>query len=1526
MSAALQGAPITQQPITQQPITQQPITQQPIAQMPIAQMPLQAPITQQPITQQPITQQPITQQELTYFATSSSPITQQPITQQFLSASGINGLNLRDILSSGQPVTCPGARYGARSKLGDIPASGLPVSIVTAPGDANLSAAFCAGHIAAGATLATLGAVVDLTAYTIGDIGWYGNLTVQNLVAGLLADGSAGDYTVADLIAIMVNRQVLDWENLDPAVLSSFGTNRDGRVRWEATAEMVSDGGGSADLTATITLPPGFRYDTGPLFSEAEYAAIAVCGGEECDVVLDSLESDEDGPAITTEPSSDGPIQTLTFTLPEASFNDDYRIDFATYAGFVLGPKQAGMTAEAVGIESEPDTSGVTVGDTFEDGDGGNDSPETAVLLDNPNTEIQESYVADKGDVDYFTVHVPGNARVIAHLTNLSADLDLALLGPAQAVLKPTTTPGRAPQDPPIRDTGVDRASVNTSLEPAGLQDTPITQQPITQHSINRNTSEEDAVGIAPPGGADFVVRVAGYNDAFVDRPYSLRVRVTDPIVEPVCTPRANMPHALAGAPTPVPAGANTLFVVAPTRLEATYPGQSASVMSALTTIATGPANLGVNGYLLRVDRYQDVQDAYGAWDGNPCSVSKANAVAAAISAKIDALKTANPTIKYVVMVGGFDQLPAFAVPDLTRIANEIGYASTFANNQYFGGANMGTVATDDPYYDTDPVPIDDGQFFVGDLIGGRLVETPAQIAGQLDRYGAANGQLARSTAFSEGYDFTKDGAQTVSNSFGTSLGAGNVRQLINDNWTGTQLLGTGGLFPTAGASTFNLLNGHFDHFRMLTANGNAQGTIETISATAFSGSLLGRVLFTVGCHSAFPVSDVIVGATTPAKDWPEIMGGKLAHWAGQTGYGYGDTDTVAYSEQLMSFLATRLDGRLSIGEALTRAKQDYYLTAGGSLSSYDRKALLEATMFGLPFYGVGVAPTAIPGSPPGVPVAGATNVTTPADGTLVNDPVSGQPSAEFSLTPSFTLVPGPKGLHYSNAGQVTQVNYRPIVPRVSLPATRPGQVAHYPFVESLESAPDEPNFNAAFSTPTIDLGSLSPEILFADAKFPSKLTTLVTTKIGSDQVSQLNVSTGQFFSDPSNPNRSIGTMRRFTKVTGRVYYNPGANFSTTAIHDVQATRFGSNVAFVVNVPDVVRVLVLFRDASAPVNGSIKWKAVELAKDAANPSRWTGGSPIVGNNIEWIVQGLTANGNVVTSSNKARYFDAAAAQTGGNGIQINLTSSAPESPAAYFGGPVTVTATGPAGVELFRRLDDGDELPYTGPFVVAADGPHTVEFRGRDGSTGARSFVIDATNPLAPVIFTPPLPAPAAYTFGQVVNADYHCRDSGSGIATCAGTVGGTPVPSGTPLPTNAVGIKTLSVTGTDFVGHTGPTATRQYQVVWAFDGFFPPVDNPPVVNIVTAGQAVPVKFSLGGDFGLNILAAGSPSSAKVECSSEGTPDDIETTTTANSGLSFGGGQYSYVWRTEKSWRGQCRRFTLNLIDGTTHFANFKFR
>jgi hypothetical protein len=35
--------------------------------------------------------------------------------------------------------------------------------------------------------------------------------------------------------------------------------------------------------------------------------------------------------------------------------------------------------------------------------------------------------------------------------------------------------------------------------------------------------------------------------------------------------------------------------------------------------------------------------------------------------------------------------------------------------------------------------------------------------------------------------------------------------------------------------------------------------------------------------------------------------------------------------------------------------------------------------------------------------------------------------------------------------------------------------------------------------------------------------------------------------------------------------------------------------------------------------------------------------------------------------------------------------------------------------------------------------------------------------------------------------------------------------------------------------------------------------------------------------------------------------------------------QYSYVWKTTKSWASTCRRLNVTLEDGTVHVANFKF-
>ena len=113
------------------------------------------------------------------------------------------------------------------------------------------------------------------------------------------------------------------------------------------------------------------------------------------------------------------------------------------------------------------------------------------------------------------------------------------------------------------------------------------------------------------------------------------------------------------------------------------------------------------------------------------------------------------------------------------------------------------------------------------------------------------------------------------------------------------------------------------------------------------------------------------------------------------------------------------------------------------------------------------------------------------------------------------------------------------------------------------------------------------------------------------------------------------------------------------------------------------------------------------------------------------------------------------------------------------------------------------------------------------------------------------------------------------------------------------------------------------------FSGFLQPVDELPTVNLVTAGQAVPVKFSLSGNKGLSIFATGYPASSEVPCAATEPGSVIEDTLSAGgSSLSYNATSdiYSYVWKTNKAWKGTCRIFVLKLNDGSSHIARFRFR
>jgi hypothetical protein len=115
----------------------------------------------------------------------------------------------------------------------------------------------------------------------------------------------------------------------------------------------------------------------------------------------------------------------------------------------------------------------------------------------------------------------------------------------------------------------------------------------------------------------------------------------------------------------------------------------------------------------------------------------------------------------------------------------------------------------------------------------------------------------------------------------------------------------------------------------------------------------------------------------------------------------------------------------------------------------------------------------------------------------------------------------------------------------------------------------------------------------------------------------------------------------------------------------------------------------------------------------------------------------------------------------------------------------------------------------------------------------------------------------------------------------------------------------------------------------YRFAGYFAPVENLPTVNVANAGRAIPIKFSLGGDRGMSIFAAGSPSSQRVACDN-GAPLSMvtETATPGASTLSYDAvtARYTYVWKTDVGWAGTCRQFVLTLADGTSHPASFRFK
>ena len=84
--------------------------------------------------------------------------------------------------------------------------------------------------------------------------------------------------------------------------------------------------------------------------------------------------------------------------------------------------------------------------------------------------------------------------------------------------------------------------------------------------------------------------------------------------------------------------------------------------------------------------------------------------------------------------------------------------------------------------------------------------------------------------------------------------------------------------------------------------------------------------------------------------------------------------------------------------------------------------------------------------------------------------------------------------------------------------------------------------------------------------------------------------------------------------------------------------------------------------------------------------------------------------------------------------------------------------------------------------------------------------------------------------------------------------------------------------------------------------------------------------FSLGGNRGNALFAAGQPSYAPMTCGSSGPPPSA-TYTTATGSLAYAAGsqRYTYSFPTRRAWAiNSCWRINLGLRDGSTHTVNIR--
>ena len=211
--------------------------------------------------------------------------------------------------------------------------------------------------------------------------------------------------------------------------------------------------------------------------------------------------------------------------------------------------------------------------------------------------------------------------------------------------------------------------------------------------------------------------------------------------------------------------------------------------------------------------------------------------------------------------------------------------------------------------------------------------------------------------------------------------------------------------------------------------------------------------------------------------------------------------------------------------------------------------------------------------------------------------------------------------------------------------------------------------------------------------------------------------------------------------------------------------------------------------------------------------------------------------------------------------------------------------------------------------VDVAEGVTTVTRTARDKAgneteSDVGPLSVDLTNPVVTC------DAPPTYLLNQAdATVSAEVTDAGSGPVRATESV---------PATTSAVGRRSVSVPGSDRAGRTAADDCA-YRVDYGFAGWDSPVDGGATRNVVTAGQAVPLKWRPldAADLPVTSIGAVSLTSVAHGCTNGAVQDPLEVTAAGGSGLqNFGDGSYQPNWKTPKTYAGSCRTLRMDLGDG----------